>query len=770
MLHLSFRERAVKVLGGATALLLAVSAQGRVAEIATVDHAAVDSGNLLYDEFDDAVLNAAGEIAFATSISPAGVGNNQQLLVKGTEDGLAVLQRDGNPIGQTGYRADFIANVRLNDAGQVAANVGFDVFTSPSDLDGGLFRFEGDGGVTQIALRVRDHEDVAQARFRHLGNTSLNAAGDVGYYGANAYTTSGQPPVDDRYVMSFRSDTNVQIARNDDPMPDGNGDIAFTGFGGPALQQLNDGRVVFDVDTVPDQRFPTDDTGWLISRAGNLSIIVREGDPLTVPGVGSVVAADTFGLPPIFSTNGKGVQRFGYADPTTNDYLGEAIYRLDPNTAQRVGDPILQAGQTVAGLPGPIRFLINPQINADGDVLTYTFYEDPSAPNGFNGALLIDRGSGPQVFLQNGDPLPGGEELAVNLPAFNDRGVAAFRGTAVDPSGQTANQAALFLADGQEVVELLRVGAAWEGSTIESFIRSPRFNVGGTSTFNDHGQVLFEAELADGRRTLGLATPDLAWRGSASTGDWDQRGNWTLGLPPGGVHDVTIAPDTGVTVTGPALPTAVRRLTLGGGNATTTLDLQPGGRITADTFTLEGNGTLRFTLGSPSPAAAPALFAEQVIDLDGRLSLVLDAGFDDGVGTTYRLLETDGTITGKFTSFEAPTLAAGRAWRLERTHQLVQLVVGETLFDGDYNGDGEVSQEDLALVLANWGRVGLPLGWVALDQYDNSMVSQRELALVLSNWGRGITDVSSLAAPVIPEPTTAALLLPGLLLFRRRDR
>ena len=84
-----------------------------------------------------------------------------------------------------------------------------------------------------------------------------------------------------------------------------------------------------------------------------------------------------------------------------------------------------------------------------------------------------------------------------------------------------------------------------------------------------------------------------------------------------------------------------------------------------------------------------------------------------------------------------------------------------TAIEGDYNGDGFVSQADLDLVLLNWGAAVTPPGFdeSALPgggSFD-SLMSQNELDGVLLNWGEGTPPVGSSIA--IPEPGTAMLCL-----------
>jgi len=94
---------------------------------------------------------------------------------------------------------------------------------------------------------------------------------------------------------------------------------------------------------------------------------------------------------------------------------------------------------------------------------------------------------------------------------------------------------------------------------------------------------------------------------------------------------------------------------------------------------------------------------------------------------------------------------------------IAELVVPEFI-TGDYNGDGFVGQEDLDLVLLNFGSTELPDGFVegALAgglPFDN-LIGQDELDGVLLNFGAG-TATASASLSAVPEPATAALLLIG---------
>ncbi|TWT43361.1 hypothetical protein [Botrimarina hoheduenensis] len=79
-------------------------------------------------------------------------------------------------------------------------------------------------------------------------------------------------------------------------------------------------------------------------------------------------------------------------------------------------------------------------------------------------------------------------------------------------------------------------------------------------------------------------------------------------------------------------------------------------------------------------------------------------------------------------------------------------VIGVPVVAGDFSGDGRVDNEDLNLLLVNWGGPvpPVPAGWTG-DQPLGSEIDNDELNRLLLNWGFG-------TATSIPEPATGLLL------------
>ncbi|MEM9753478.1 MAG: hypothetical protein AAF916_08840 [Planctomycetota bacterium] len=85
---------------------------------------------------------------------------------------------------------------------------------------------------------------------------------------------------------------------------------------------------------------------------------------------------------------------------------------------------------------------------------------------------------------------------------------------------------------------------------------------------------------------------------------------------------------------------------------------------------------------------------------------------------------------------------------------------------GDFDGGGQVEQNDLNLVLNNWGG---PRGdWMNAGDFATALVDQEELNAVLNNWGSSTAPSLASNPGAVPEPAWAALLGLGLIGSRSR--
>ncbi len=155
------------------------------------------------------------------------------------------------------------------------------------------------------------------------------------------------------------------------------------------------------------------------------------------------------------------------------------------------------------------------------------------------------------------------------------------------------------------------------------------------------------------------------------------------------------------------------------------------------------SATTEIEIGGPTPGADyDQISVADQLTLDGMLNVSLFGGFTPVAGELFSILTAAGGVTGVFDSETLPTLGGGLGWDVLYSPTAVELLV--VPLNGDFDADGDVDVAD-ALLGQRWG-ASLD-GWAA-------------------NFGTAGGPLVGAAA--VPEPTCAALLLIGLLVFSRR--
>lgn len=163
----------------------------------------------------------------------------------------------------------------------------------------------------------------------------------------------------------------------------------------------------------------------------------------------------------------------------------------------------------------------------------------------------------------------------------------------------------------------------------------------------------------------------------------------------------------------------------------------------ADVVAAAGADELDYVLGATGDASG----------VGGGSTLALDAG------TTYQITLDTSSVGMKSGSVIVSSTSQAAVDAL----QLIPIayeVVSTAAVPGDFSGDGSVDNDDLNLLLANWGAATppAPTGWDG-DQPIGSSIDNDELNRLLANWGTGTA---------IPEPASLTLLMLGAGVLRRR--
>ncbi|MCV2362334.1 PEP-CTERM sorting domain-containing protein [Paucibacter sp. DJ1R-11] len=554
-----------------TALALALalaSAQGAWAGTTTValtGSAAPGTGSgVSFASLNVPQLNSTGQVAFRATLSGAGVtGSNDGGIWR---DGSLIV-REGSAATGAGSGVSFSAfsSIQLNAAGQVAYSAalsGSNITLGKNDRSLWL----GNQLIAQTGNAAPGAD--SGVTFASFSPGKLNAAGQVAY---QAQLTG--PGISLGTDSGIWRDSNL-VALEGRPAPGAGSGVSFSFL---ELEDFNAaGQVAYRANL----------TGTIVSSVNDVSIwrnnalIAREGS--SAPGS---VAGLNFGNLTSPQLNAFGQLAFQSALTGTGVVTNAndiAIWRGDTLIARR--------GEAAPGTASGVSFisLLAPKINdvgqvAFGGVLTGAGISPDNRVGIWRDTTLIVRSG------QTAPGTSGGVRIADigSNPELSAGGQVSFAADLAGTGVSSANDRALYVADGVESILAARTGDALAGSTIISLATS-------SASFNDKAQLAYQATLADGRFGVFLFTPTLHWR-SGTGGNWDDAARWTLGVNPSDVHDVIVDAASSLGITGPSGAVKLKSLQVGTGAGLVTLQMAGGSFDAADPVVIGPRGVLTGT-------------------------------------------------------------------------------------------------------------------------------------------------------------------------------
>ncbi len=184
----------------------------------------------------------------------------------------------------------------------------------------------------------------------------------------------------------------------------------------------------------------------------------------------------------------------------------------------------------------------------------------------------------------------------------------------------------------------------------------------------------------------------------------------------------------------------------------------PGGNNTSEALGVSGNGSVIVGVGSDANGLQAVLW-DSARTIRPIKQILIDAGLEEAVDGWNLITAWDASYDGNtIVGYGSNPSGVTEAW---------VATLGDDEVPGDYNASGFVDQNDLDLVLQNWGQDStndVPAGWA--NDLPVGMIDQDELDGVLQNWGS--TFVPNFRGTSVPE--SSALVLVAVALLHRRAR
>ena len=465
-------------------------------------------GNGLFEHLLSApAANRSGQVLFHAqpinhvtgSSGPAG------LFLLGRSN-LSVLVGDPAPDGN-GQFSSFSVTIP-NDAGQVVFSAGLSNTAGGTTDNAGIFRLDG-GGVMKIAREndpAPDGNGVFSGFFFVSGGPVMGALGKVAFPVVMSGTSGGT--TDDNGIYMFDGTSLVKVARENDFVPEGNGQ--FNTFGHPVINRA--GQVAIDGGLRNTDNGSTHSSrGMYLFTDGELVKLVRENEPLP-DGNGS------FGITFAPDINDAGQVAFSafLINTASNSTLGIYIHNgaAGPEKVIRACEPAPDGNGVFSQFGFPV-------LNGAGQVAFRAVLRDTSAGIFDNAGIFLWTGSVISQIARKNDLAPDGNgrfsgfsaPFGTGFPpevALNGAGQVAFfatlRGTS-DPFG--ADRAGIYATDPDgNLRKIVRTGDLFDVDPSDTFVNLRTITGlslitgsggqdGRATSFNDRGVLTFQLFFDD---------------------------------------------------------------------------------------------------------------------------------------------------------------------------------------------------------------------------------------------------------------------------------
>jgi hypothetical protein len=547
---------------------------------------AVPDGNGDYSSLFDVILNNSGQLLFRSFLTgTSGGGADDGGLFIGSTDSMVQVVREGQAAPDGNGLIGTNSAYALIDSGQASF---WSILTGTAGGgadDVGCFR--GSGGAISTVVREGGPAPGGIGTFSGFTTWNTNALGQVGF---KSYLngTSGGSTDNTGVFYGASSGSIIMTAREGQSVP--NGDGKFYIFGdGPVLN--DSGQTAFMSTLSGTSGGTTDNLGIFRGSGGSITRIVRKGQA-GPGGDGTYLLIESE-----FAMNNSGQVVF---ESTVTGAIGGAaadrgLFRGSGGTIATIaregqaapdGNGIFTDGFMQRGIndAGQVAFTGGLQATSGGSVDNYGLF----------------RGAGGQItqMAREGQDAPDGNGVIaiISAPSLNALGQVAFLAGFNDTSGDASDNYGIIISDGVDLIQVARKGQLLSGKTIYGL--DLHYGVEHMNGLNDFGQVGYIASMDDASEIAVVFTPDVHWRVEGG-GYWYHNSNWTLGLAPSEMYDVSIDPVGSLNVVGSYNNVTVKSLTVGStGGGAVVLELDNGGDLSAlETVTVTSGGAIEIGAG-----------------------------------------------------------------------------------------------------------------------------------------------------------------------------